>query len=168
MNIASLCRRDVVTVPASASVREAAALMRDEHVGALAVTDPYAPARVIGIVTDRDLVVDLLAAGHPVDGQPIGAIAHADLAGVAAEASIHHAVEAMQRSGVRRLLVMGKDNAVVGLVSVDDLVDAVAGELDAVAATLRNGVLREGSRQRTRARAEGESPPTLYISRNEP
>jgi len=168
MNIASLCQREIVTVPALASVREAAALMRDAHVGALAVTDPHAPGRVIGIVTDRDLVVDLLADGGPVEGKPIGAIARTELAGVAAEDSIHHAVQAMKRSGVRRLLVMGKDNAVLGLVSMDDLVEVVAGELDALAATLRNGPAREVSRERIRARAEGDSPQPLYISRNEP
>lgn len=168
MNIASLCPREIVTVPASAPVREAAVLMRDEHVGALVVTDPFAPGRVIGIVTDRDLVVDLLAAGRPVDDQAIGTIARTDLMGVPAEASVHDAVAAMQRSGVRRLLVMGKDNAVVGLVAMDDLVGLVAGELAALAATLRNGPLREGTRERVRARAEGEPPAALYITRNEP
>lgn len=167
MTIASLCPREVVTVSAAASVREAAALMRDEHVGALAVTDPAAPGRVVGIVTDRDLVVDFLAAGHAGVYPPIGAIAEAGLAGVAADASLHHAMEAMRRSGVRRLLVMGPDNAVVGLVSMDDLVGVVAGELDALAATLRNGPVREGARQRARARPEGEPPLALYISRNE-
>lgn len=168
MNIASLCAREIVAIPASAPVRQAAALMRDEHVGALAVTDPYAPGRVIAVVTDRDLVVDLLAAGRPVDGQAIGSIAQGELAGVPAEASIHDAVQAMQRSGVRRLLVMGENHAVVGLVSMDDLVGAVAEELDALAATLRDGVLREGLRQRAKARAEGDPPHPLYISRDEP
>lgn len=167
MNIGKLCEREVVTVPASATVRDAASLMRNEHVGALAVTDPYSPGKVIGIVTDRDLVIELLATGLPVDGQAIGAIAQGDLAGVPAEASVHQAVHAMQRSGVRRLLVMGEDNAVVGLLSIDDLLRLVAGELDALAATLRDGVLREGSR--LRARAAGEPlPPPLYIVRNEP
>lgn len=168
MNVATLCPREIVTVPASASVREAAALMRDEHIGALAVTDPYAPGRVIGIVTDRDLVVDLLAGGLPVDQQAVGAIARTELAGVPADASIHHAVQAMQRSGVRRLLIMGKDNTVVGLVSSDDLLGAVAGELDALADTLRGGVLREGARKPAGAHPGGEPPRTLYISRNEP
>ena len=82
MNVASLCEREIVTVPASASVRDAAATMRDQHVGALAVTDPYAPDRVIGIVTDRDLVLDLLATGHPTEGISIGAVCRTELAGV--------------------------------------------------------------------------------------
>lgn len=168
MNIASLCARGIVTVPASDSVREAARRMRDEHVGALAVTDPDAPGRVIGIVTDRDLVIELLATEHSVEGQAIGAIARSDLTSVPAEASIHHAVQAMRRGGVRRLLVTGKHDAVVGLVSIDDLLDVVAGELDALAATLRDGTMREGTRKRARARAEGESPHPLYITHNEP
>lgn len=168
MNVSSLCQRDIVSVPASASVRQAAAVMREQHVGALAVTDPYEPGRVIGIVTDRDLVLDLLAAGHPVDGQAIGTVCHADLAGVSADASVQEAVQAMQRSGVRRLLVMGEDDAVVGLVSADDLLEAVAGELDALAGTLRNSVLREGSRERQRRRSESGPPPARYVARSEP
>jgi len=168
MNIASLCERDIVTVPASASVRQAAMAMRDQHVGALAVTDPYAPGRVIGIVTDRDLVLDLIAAGLPVEGQAIGSVCRTELAGVPATATIDEAVQAMQRSGVRRLLVLGDQDAVVGLVSIDDLVDAVAGQLDALAGTLRTGIVREGSRTRAQARAEAATPRSLYISRNEP
>ncbi|WP_427913480.1 CBS domain-containing protein [Ramlibacter sp. MMS24-I3-19] len=168
MDISSLCRREVVTIRASASVREAAAAMRNQHVGALAVTDPYTPGRVLGVVTDRDIVVDLLALGHPVD-QPIGSLCHTGPASIPAAASLTDAVQAMQHAGVRRLLVLGEDDSVTGLVSIDDLVEAVSGELDALAATLRDGVISEGSRERARARAESEpSPPPLYAVRHEP
>lgn len=167
MNIADLCERDIVTVSAAASVRQAAAAMRDQHVGALAVTDPYTPERVIGIVTDRDLVLDLLATGRPAEGQAIGDLCRTDLAGVPGTASVHEAVQAMQRSGVRRLLVMGDQDQVVGLVSIDDLLDAVAGELDALAGTLRTGIVREASRARAQARRAVEPPRSLCITRNE-
>lgn len=167
MNVSDLCERDVVTVPASASVRQAATAMRDQQVGALAVTDPYESGRVIGMVTDRDLVLDLLATGRPTEGQAIGALCRTDLAGIPAGASINDAVHAMQRSGVRRLLVMGDGDAVVGLVSMDDLLDAVAGELDALAGTLRTGLARERGRITRGAGAE-PAPRSLYISRNEP
>lgn len=168
MTIADLCERDIVTVSAAASVRDAAVIMRDQHVGALAVTDPYAPERVIGIVTDRDLVLELLAAGRSTEGLAVGTVCNTQLAGIPATSSLHEAVQAMQRSGTRRLLVMGPDDAVVGLVSIDDLVDAVAGELDALAGTLRTGIVREGSRVRMKARAEAQGPRSLYIQRNEP
>lgn len=167
MQIASLCHREVVSVPASASVQQAAAVMRNEHVGALALTDPYSPGRVIGVVTDRDLVVDLLAQGHPVD-QAIGSIARTELAGVQGDASVDEAVQEMRRRGVRRLLVLGPDGTIVGLVSADDLLEAVARQLDGLAATLRDGVAAEGSRERAQARAQSEPPRPLYATRAEP
>lgn len=167
MNVSDLCERDIVTVPASASVRQAAAAMREHHVGALAVTDPYEAGRVIGLVTDRDLVLDLLATGRSPEGQPIGEFCRTELAGVPGTASIGEAVQAMQRSGVRRLLVTGPGGEVTGLVSLDDLLEAVAGELDALAETLRAGAGRERARGK-RASPSREPTRNLYITRNEP
>lgn len=159
MDITAFCSRDLVAVPASASVREAAAAMRDRHVGALAVTDPYQPDRVIGLLTDRDLVVDLLASGRAPDGVPVGEVCRADLAGIAATASLQEAVLAMHRSGTRRLLVMRGDE-VVGIVSYDDLLQAVARELDALSGTLRAGLRHE------QARMSGDSDaPALFVRR---
>jgi CBS domain-containing protein len=167
MNVSDLSQRDIVTVPASASVREAAVAMREHHVGALAITDPYESGRIIGLVTDRDLVLDLLATGRPAEGEAIGGFCRTELAGVPGTASIGDAVRAMQRSGVRRLLVTGPGNAITGLVSVDDLLDAVAGEIDALADTLRAGAARESARG-PRPRPAGDPPRNLYITRNEP
>lgn len=166
MNISDLCQRDVVSAPANASVRSAAAMMRDEHVGAIAVTDPDSPGRVIGILTDRDLVIDVLAAGRAPDGQAIGALCRGELAGVAATASLDDAVQAMHRAGVRRLLVMDREDRLVGLVSIDDLIDAVAAQFDALAGTLRNGIARESHRLRVGPGADTPGP--LYVLRNEP
>lgn len=167
MNISSLCDREVVSVPASASVRQAAAAMRDQHVGALAVTDPFEAQRVIGIVTDRDLVIELLATGRPPEGEPIGALCQGRLAGVPASATLQEAVQVMQRSGVRRLLVTESDGSISGLVSLDDLLQAVAAELDALAGTLRAGIAREGERTSPRTQA-AEGGRGLYIVHNEP
>lgn len=167
MTIASLCRRQVVTIAASASVREAAAAMRNQHVGALVVTDPDSPGRVLGVVTDRDLVVDLLALGHPVD-QPVGALCRLEPVAIPAGASLTEAVQAMRHAGVRRLLVQDERDAVIGLVSADDLIGAVAGQLDDLAATLQDGVITEGSRERARVRAQSEPPRPLYAVGHEP
>ena len=165
MEVMDLCARDVVSVPASTSVRQAAAAMRDQQVGALAVTDPYQPGRVIGVVTDRDLVLELLATGRPVEGQAIGDLCRTDLIGVPANASLETAVRALQAGGVRRLLVMGPDDAVVGLVSLDDLLVAIANDLDAVADALRAGRARERDRLHRPAQPASRG---LYLTRNEP
>lgn len=167
MKVSDLCERDVVTVPASATVKDAAMAMREHHVGALAVTDPFDAGRVIGVVTDRDLVLDVLATGQSPQGQAIGNFCRTELAGVRGTASIGDAVQAMQRSGVRRLLVTGPGNAVTGLVSIDDLLEALAGELGALADTLRVGVGRERANV-ARDKPAGDPPRNLYISRNEP
>ena len=169
MNISRLCDREVVSVPAGASVREAAVAMREHHVGALAVTDPYQPGRVIGIITDRDLVIGLLASGQPVEGQAIGGLCQGELVAVPATASLDEAVRAMRRAGVRRLLVKQEDGSISGLVSLDDLLDAVSVELDALAGILRTGIAREDARTRPRVRAPGEAmAQALYVTRNEP
>jgi CBS domain-containing protein len=167
MNISSLCRREVVSVNANASVREAAQAMRSEHVGALAVTDPEEPGRIVGILTDRDLVVDVLATGRPPAGLAVGNLCHGELVGVPAASSVDDAVNAMQRAGVRRLVVQQADGSVVGLVSADDLFEAIATELGGLAGALRGGIVREGMRVRSGAEAR-QQPRSLYLSRNEP
>ncbi len=73
MNLSNLCLRDILSVSVEASVQKAAELMRVNHVGALALTDSEDPARVVGVVTDRDLVVNLLAQGRLPGENPIGA-----------------------------------------------------------------------------------------------
>ena len=67
MDIATVCQRQVVTINAGASLREAALLMRERHVGALVVTDSAQTPRALGVVTDRDLAIEAL----PVNWMPL-------------------------------------------------------------------------------------------------
>lgn len=166
MNIASLCERNIVSVGGNASVREAAEAMRRGHVGALVVTDPEEPGRAIGMVTDRDLVVELLAKGRSPEGQFIGTLCSTKLIAVPGTATVQEAVRTMQKEGVRRLLVVEPGGTLLGVVSADDLFEAIAGELDALAKALREGISREGLR--TAPGPGYEVPPALYFSRNEP
>jgi CBS domain-containing protein len=167
MDISSLCQREIVSIRANASVREAAEVMRQNHVGSLVVTDPEEPGRAIGFVTDRNLVVDLLATGLPVEGRDIGTVCSADLVGIPATATIHEAVEAMRRAGVRRLLVVNRGGSLVGLVSADDLFEAISGEFEALVAALRGGISRESVR--TMPDAPGfEMPTAIYLPGHEP
>jgi CBS domain-containing protein len=167
MNISSLCRREIVCVSANASIREAAEAMRQHHVGALVVTDPDESGRAVGVVTDRNLVVDLLATGLPVDGPAIGELCSRNLVGVLATATIPEAVQVMRRAGVRRLLVVEPGGSLLGLVSADDLFEAIAGELEALAGSLRTGISRESLR--TMPDEPGfELPRAIYLPGHEP
>lgn len=166
MNISSLCHRELVSIVASDSVRDAAAAMRQHHVGALALTDPQEPGKVMAIVTDRDLVVELLATGGSPD-QPVLSVATPVPVAVRSEATLDEALVRMQHEGVRRLLVVGPDGGVRGLVSLDDIVEAITREVEQLAATLRAGLERERERTDSRTRERGPSA-SLYLTRNEP
>lgn len=161
MNIAAVCHRHVVTVTATASLCQAALLMRDQHVGALVVTDPAETERVLGVVTDRDLAIEVLARDPDGRVRSVGDIASRSLVAVAATASVQDAIDAMERSGVRRLLVTDHGHDVIGILSADELIEAIAIELSALAAALRGGVTRERAE---RVAAEGEFQPVFLPS----
>lgn len=143
MNIASICQRDVITVEADASLRQAATLMRDHHVGALVVIDGIERPSVAGVVTDRDLAIEVLATDLDPDAMVVGQLVAGPPVAVPGSASLQDAVALMEQRGVRRLLVTGSGGGVIGLVSVDDVVDAMATGLGGLARALRSGIARE-------------------------
>lgn len=167
MNVSSLCHRQIVSIGANATVREAAEAMRQHHVGALVVTDAQEPGRAIGVLTDRDLVVDLLAPGLPVEQQSAGSFCSASLVGVPDSATIPEAVRTMRRAGVRRLLVVEPGGSLLGLLSADDLFEAIAGELESLAGALRSGIARESLRTVPDEPAF-ELPRAIYLPGHEP
>ena len=146
MNIANLCRRQIVTIDAGATLREAAARMREHHVGALVVTVENAGNEcVYGVITDRDLAIEILARDlNPADIR-VGPLARRELASVPADAGIAEAVAVMKEAGVRRLLVTEAQGQIVGIVAADDLLDALAAQLTGLALALRSGIAREGA-----------------------
>lgn len=146
MSIATLCRRDVVTVYADASVREAAIRMREHHVGALVVTvESAGHEQVVGIITDRDLAIEILARDvNPADVK-VGQVASRHLASVPASASVTEALAVMRDAGVRRLLLTEERGALAGIVSADDLLEALTQQLAGLAGALRVGIAHEGT-----------------------
>jgi CBS domain-containing protein len=144
MNIGSICTRDLVTIDIGASPREAAQLMREHHVGALVVTSYAADGlEVAGLVTDRDLVVEALALPRPLDGLTMKELASRKVLSVSEDADLMTAIDLMQEGGVRRLLVLNGAQAVMGIVSLDDLMSACAQEMGGLAQALRTGLVRE-------------------------
>jgi len=137
MNIGSICTRDVIMVDASETLRQAAARMREYHVGALLVVGQSDGGQeAIGVITDRDLAIEVMARG--IDG---GAVRVADLAKgrlitVPASASLDEAI------------VTTADGRLAGIVSLDDLLDAVAAQMVNLARAVRGGLAREAARRR--------------------
>lgn len=148
MNISEICRHHIVSIDARASLREAAALMRSEHVGALVVTQQGSAGELaLGIVTDRDLVVEALARELDVGRTNVGSLASHDLSAVPGDAGIAEALAAMKQAGVRRLLVTQGAGHLLGFVSADDLVLAMAEDMSLLAQALEAGLARERSRR---------------------
>jgi len=147
MNVGSLCRRHIVSIDGNASLAQAASLMRDQHVGALIVTTASVQGtQVSGIVTDRDLVIDVLARGLDPGGIRVGELAGTRLASVFESDGLSVAIEAMHKSGVRRLLVTDGELRLTGVVSLDDLLAACAADLDGLAKAMLGGIEREAAR----------------------
>ena len=148
MNLASLCTREVVGIRADASLREAATLMCEEHVGALVVVTSDEPPQVVGLVTDRDLALDALGRAQPATELQVGHLVRGRPIGVPASAGLREAAASMEKGGVRRLLVIDDDGGVIGIVSADDLLQAMAEDLARLANSLRAGIAREASERR--------------------
>jgi CBS domain-containing protein len=134
MNVGEIRSRNIVRAPRSCALLQAAILMRQHHVGALLVTeDPPNDDRVVGIVTDRDLVLRAMALGLGPGDATLGDVMSSELTTIRADSLLHDAIEEMRRQGVRRLGVTAEDGALVGLISFDDVVDAIAARLAASA-----------------------------------
>jgi signal-transduction protein with cAMP-binding, CBS, and nucleotidyltransferase domain len=143
MDLTSLCTREVVGIDAQSSLQDAAALMCDEHVGALVVVTDDEPSKVVGIVTDRDLALEGLGRGETRADVRIGHLAKTPPMAVRSDATLREAIMSMEQGGVRRLLVVDGDGGVVGLVSADDLLEALSQEFESLSRALRKGIKRE-------------------------
>lgn len=146
MNISSICTRRLVAVDGGSTLFQAAAMMREQHVGALVITHSVgAGACVTGIVTDRDLVIDVLAQGLDPAGMKVGELASETIVSVSESADLADAMAVMEAHGVRRVLVTDAQERVVGVVALDDLMDACAEEIAGLSKVIRSGLQREAS-----------------------
>ena len=145
MKVGDLCSPQVVTAEPGASLREAALAMRNQHVGALIVVERKdGVARPVGILTDRDIVVAVIAVpGARPEGIRVGDAMSTDLATAREDDGLFEAVQRMAERSVRRLPVVGADGALKGVVSLDDVLRVLAAELGQLAEALRWGRMRE-------------------------
>lgn len=145
MHIKDICSRVVVVAETSTDLREAARLMRDHHVGALVVVDGSdAGRRPIGIVTDRDIVVSVVAATEvQAEKLTVGDVMSADLVVAGEDVGVFEAVDLMQDRGARRLPVVDAEGHLVGIITLDDVLRMVAGELTALAIAAQRSFSRE-------------------------
>jgi CBS domain-containing protein len=149
-SVGQVCNRELTLCVPEATVFEVAILMRRDHVGSVIVVDDPRPGfrRAIGIVTDRDLVVEVVATGLDASTITVGDIMRRNLVTVEESCSIHETVEIMRDKGVRRLPVLAPGGELVGIVTADDVLDIVAGALQDLAKTIVREQCRESVERR--------------------
>jgi CBS domain-containing protein len=149
MPISEICNREVVIVQPTDSALEAALVMRRHHVGDVLVVEERGGSRVpVGIVTDRDLVVEIMAPQLDPSTITVGDIMVPELATIKESAGMFEAVEFMRTKGVRRLPVVDDSGKLIGILTLDDLIELLAEEMAALAKLVRHEQQREAASRR--------------------
>lgn len=138
MSVRSICNYNVATISKDNDIVEAAAKMRDEHVGDLIVVEQRETRNVpVGIITDRDIVVGIVARRAKPDEITVGDAMTTTLLTVKEDNGVDFALREMSRAGVRRAPVLDDDGALIGVISIDDAIDHISAQLSHIAAAIR-------------------------------
>jgi CBS domain-containing protein len=127
MAIGNVCTTEVAVAGRNTTVQDAARMMRQLHVGDLVVVE--GGKTPVGIVTDRDIVLSVVATGLDPAVFTIGDLITRDLVTCRYDTGVFECIQLMRIHGVRRMPVIDRDGGLVGIVSVDDLVELLADEL---------------------------------------
>jgi len=141
MNISQLCEHKVVTIGESEELTAAAQLMRARHVGFLVVVAPATASgkrKVAGVLTDRDIVVAVLAREVETRQLKVGDVMTREPLLVEESHPMESALCLMREVGVRRVPVVDREGYLVGVLSLDDVLEAMAEQLVNIAASIRS------------------------------
>lgn len=149
MPIGEICNREVVIVQPDDSALDAAKLMRQNHVGDVLVVEDRDGKRVpVGIVTDRDLIMEIIAPELDPNVITVGDIMALEFSTVKESTGVFDAIQYMRSKGIRRLPVVDDSGALVGIVTLDDLLVLLADELNALARLVTHEQQRESASRR--------------------
>jgi len=137
MKIREHCTRNVISAKADCTITEAARLMRKHHVGCLVIVSDDGKSLPTGIVTDRDIVIEVLAEEISMETVTVKDIMTHSLILAAEEDDILDALQLMEDHGVRRLPVINSKNELTGLLSLNDILKVVEELLDVILSTYK-------------------------------
>ena len=144
MHIGEICTREVVCTGVETSVAAVAKLMRQYHIGDVIVTRNDGGKRVpLGIVTDRDIVLSVVAAELAPATLAIGDIMGQRLVTAGEEEDVFDAIQRMRNIGVRRMPIVDAEGALIGIVSIDDILEVLAEEMTELARLISREQLNE-------------------------
>jgi CBS domain-containing protein len=142
MKLKDICVLDVVTCRPSLSVWAAAQLMREHHTGDVVVVDE--DDELAGIITDRDIVLEVVALGKDSTKTTVGDVMTKRTVVAGDSEDLAQALERMSTHGVRRIPVVDGEEHVVGIITLDDILHAHAKQT----AQLLDVVSKEQNRER--------------------
>jgi len=149
MSAGEYCNREVVVVSKSEPVSEAISLMRSHHVGDVIVVETTAAGTIpVGILTDRDIVLEILAEGVDLEAVSISDVMSYELVTVTEDTKLIDTIKLMRDKGVRRIPVVNQQGGLEGLLSVDDLVELLAEQLMDIVGLIRKEQARESKVRR--------------------
>ncbi len=127
MFVGEMCNRQVVICRPDDSIQNAAELMRDNHVGDVIVVEHKEGKHFpIGILTDRDIVIEVLAQGVNLNDIAVKDVMSSKLIRVKEDDYIIETIEQMRDKGIRRVPVVNRDGSLEGILAVDDTIELVA------------------------------------------
>lgn len=130
MKTGELCMRDVIVSDGETGIVELAGLMREYHVGDIVITKDRNGVKVpVGIITDRDIVLEIVAKEVSYSTCIASDIMSDDLVTANEDDELWRTLELMRAKGVRRIPVVSSDSGLAGIVSADDIVDFLAEEM---------------------------------------
>lgn len=128
--IGSFCTRHVITVAPDATVVEASKLMRQHHVGVVVIVDERTGgAKPLGVLTDRDIAVEVVALGVAPDTLKVSEAVQRPATSLAEDTGYAEAVRFMSVNGVRRMPIVDRAGNLVGIITLDDILRQLAGPL---------------------------------------
>jgi CBS domain-containing protein len=147
MTAGAYCNREIIIVEPTASVTEAAALMRRHHVGDLVVVEKQDNNTLpIGIVTDRDIVIEVVAQNINPDSLVVKDVMSTDPVSVPEAVSLLDTLGLMKQQGVRRMLVVDDAGSLQGLLSADDAIELIAEQMNDLTRLVNREITHEQAR----------------------
>lgn len=144
MNIGEVCNREVIVVSRGTTIVEAAQIMRENHVGDLVITEDRNNMRVpVGILTDRDIVIEIIAREVEMYSVSVGDVMSDDLLTAVEDEDTDEVMWKMRNKGVRRIPIVNKEGGLIGIVSVDDLLDLFAEKMEDLVRLITREQMRE-------------------------
>jgi CBS domain-containing protein len=129
MSLKRYCSQDVDTITPAESIRTAAGRLHSHKVGCLVVIEDQAGRHPIGILTDRDIAIRVVAEGRDPQNTCVSDVMTLYPDKVRQDLSIEDALRVMRVGSFRRVPVVDDDGRLVGILSLDDVLRAVAREL---------------------------------------